>query len=149
LGEDVEGMTNECMRKCKTKQQWNNMNHLKVCSEPIMEGNNTQGHSWMLLISKAHIVQLKIIRQTVSQTLSETHGVELPLFYDKIFSIILKNLLIDWLCIRVHPMVCLWRSEDSLRRLVLSFSYVGPQNWTQVIGHGSKSLYPQSHVTGT
>lgn len=44
-------------------------------------------------------------------------------------------------------MVYLWRSEDNLRELILSFHYVGSRNQTQVTGQGSKSLYPQSHFT--
>lgn len=38
--------------------------------------------------------------------------------------------------------VCIWRSEDNLRKPVLCFYHVGPRDyWTQVIRTGGRNLY--------
>lgn len=34
----------------------------------------------------------------------------------------------------------MWRSEGNLQELVLSFYYVGPGDWKQVVGLGGKHL---------
>ena len=45
-------------------------------------------------------------------------------------------------------MACVWRSENNLRELVLSFHHVGLGDWTQDIRLGSKSHCLMSHLTG-
>lgn len=40
----------------------------------------------------------------------------------------------------------MWRSEDSLQKLFLSFHHVGSWDWTQVIMFGGKCFYPLSHL---
>lgn len=44
----------------------------------------------------------------------------------------------------MHVTVCVWRSEDNLQELVLSFHCVGSGDQTQVVRPGSKRVYPQS-----
>lgn len=46
----------------------------------------------------------------------------------------------------IYLYVCRWRSKDSLQ-LVLFHLYVGPRDWTQAAGLGSKPLHPPSHLT--
>lgn len=36
----------------------------------------------------------------------------------------------------------IWTSEDNLRELALSFSFMGPRDWMQVSRHGRKYLDP-------
>lgn len=46
-------------------------------------------------------------------------------------------------CLHMHTHV--WRSEDSLLRMLLSFQPVGSWNWPHVFSLGDKHLYPLSH----
>ena len=55
------------------------------------------------------------------------------------------------LCVHAHVSVCeghvyalalMWKSEDDFRESVLSFYPADPGDQTQVIGIGSKCLYP-------
>lgn len=68
-----------------------------------------------------------------------------------------------YMCIRVtHTHVCMhvyvssnvsklhtWRSENNLKESALSFHYVGPRNWTQIVSLGDKSFYPLSYFAGS
>lgn len=45
-------------------------------------------------------------------------------------------------CVCVHVTAYLWRAEDHFQESILSFHYVGPRDWTQVVRLGSKYLYP-------
>lgn len=42
-------------------------------------------------------------------------------------------------------MMCSWRLEDNLRKLVVSFHLVGTREGTQVVVAASKSLYLLTH----
>lgn len=44
--------------------------------------------------------------------------------------------------------VYVWKSEDNLGELVLSFYHVGLRGHIQVLGAGGTFLYPLSHFTG-
>lgn len=46
-----------------------------------------------------------------------------------------------------HVMMCLWRSEESLKQSVLFLRLVGSQNWIQVVRFGGKHCYSLSHLT--
>lgn len=46
----------------------------------------------------------------------------------------------------MHAIVSLWRSEDNLQNLVLSFCYVGRGDGTQGIRTGSSHIYAHSHL---
>lgn len=46
------------------------------------------------------------------------------------------------------PTACMWRSEDNLEELVLSFYHVSFKHGAQVLGLGSKSSYLPSHLAG-
>jgi hypothetical protein len=43
-------------------------------------------------------------------------------------------------------MMCLWRSEDNLLKLIPFFYHVDPRDQTQVARLGSKCLYLMSHL---
>lgn len=51
-------------------------------------------------------------------------------------------LIICWVCVGVQAHTCVRTSEDSLWKSVLSFPHVSSRNHTQVMGLGSKPLYP-------
>lgn len=48
----------------------------------------------------------------------------------------------------MHVTVYVWRSEDNVEELVLSFHYMGSGDQTQDIRLGSKPLYPLSRLAG-
>lgn len=50
------------------------------------------------------------------------------------------------ICMQLYARACVWRSEDSLRELVLSLSHMDPRDGTQVFGLGSKYFYLLSHL---
>jgi hypothetical protein len=52
-------------------------------------------------------------------------------------------------CKCVSASVHVWRKEDNLRKLVLSFYCVGLRGHIQVTGTGGKLLYPLSHLAGS
>lgn len=45
-------------------------------------------------------------------------------------------------------MVYVWRTEDNLYGLVLSYHHGVPRDQTRIIRIGSKHLYPLSHLSG-
>lgn len=45
-----------------------------------------------------------------------------------------------------YAMAYLWRSEDSLQDSALAY-HVGYRDQIQVVRHGCKQVYPQSHLT--
>lgn len=49
-------------------------------------------------------------------------------------------------CVCVCALAHMWRSEDNLQELVLSFDHVGSRDWTKVIWLGSKWLYLLSYL---
>lgn len=49
-------------------------------------------------------------------------------------------------CRHMHAVILLWRTEDNLRELVLSFHHADPGNWTQVFRLDSKGLCPLGHL---
>ena len=53
------------------------------------------------------------------------------------------------MCVCVHAVINMWRSEDNLHESVLFFCCVGPENQTQVSWFGYKHLYSQSHLVST
>lgn len=52
-----------------------------------------------------------------------------------------------YICVYVHDMEYVWRSEDSLWELVLSFHHVGSRFQTQRIRLGGLHLYCPIHLT--
>ena len=57
-------------------------------------------------------------------------------------------MLIGWSVImHMHSTVNMWKSDDNLRELVLSFYYDGPWNWTQIISLGKKCILSLSHFS--
>lgn len=44
-------------------------------------------------------------------------------------------------CVHLHAVVCMWRLEDSLWELALSFYRMGSKDWTQIVRLGGKHPY--------
>lgn len=53
-----------------------------------------------------------------------------------------------FMCGLMCTKVSRWKSENNLKKLVLPFQHVGPENRTQVLELGCKHLYQFSHFVG-